>query len=179
VWKSESKHQFIVRKTATEPISFFCMFPHGPNKIGMFYERLSFAEQKKNKTMQDLEGISDALWYVLGKHVPNSPDSLVFIDGSWHDDCVNTLVGRYDYLCPSDGYPQPKNDGWMYVCVWALDAWNEIETYEGLKLLCNDDITLKGFKYTFYVCGGKHERCCSCYNLRWHGKSEGTTTMSN
>jgi hypothetical protein len=128
------------------------MFPDGPNKVGMYYKRLSNQECEDIKEVQNLEQIRFPLGKAIRTVLPLQPPPLVFLDGPKHDDKVNTFQGIFQHLCTSGGYPQPKNEDRNKIVVWALDGWSKKEMINALCLFYGQD--KKEAREIYRICGG-------------------------
>jgi hypothetical protein len=138
VWKASKGKQPVVyiRKSGKEPMSIFYMFPDGVNTVGMYFKRLSETEyEDKIDTLKTLKQIRTPLREALNAHAPLKQRPLWFVVGPKHDDKANSIEETAHFRCTSGGFPQPKSEDALRVCVWVLDAWTKKEMTRALFLL--------------------------------------------
>jgi hypothetical protein len=117
------------------------MFPDGPNKVGMFFKRLSDEESRDNDAVETLKQIYCPLPGTINSHLQQSmPYPLWFVDGPKHYDQANAL----DVL--------PKNEERNRVWVWLLDGWSRKEMIKALCLLYSQDN--RQAQEIYEICGG-------------------------
>jgi hypothetical protein len=162
VWKASKEKQPIVylRKGRKEQISIFYMFPNGPNKVGVYFKRISNKDVEDNHVLTTLMQIFRPLNSAIKTHLHSKPRPLWFVDGPKYDDKGNALDDLCDYSCSSGGYPRLKNEEQGKVLIWVLDRWSKKEIISALCLIYGQQKTKA--QEIYHVTGGCMRDAAKC-----------------